>query len=256
MNRLAPILARRVEAVAAARALRPIEAIEDAIAAMPAPRDFRAALVAPCLSIIAELKRRSPSLGALKPAADAGATAVLYHAAGASALSVLTEPDHFGGDIEDLKVARVGAPIPALRKDFIVDTYQIAESRLAGADAVLLIVAALGERTAEFLARASDLGLDALVEVHDERELRVALDAGADIVGVNNRNLGDLRVDLAVFERLAPLVPEGVVKVAESGVETREDAERMRHAGADALLVGTALMRAADPAAKLREFLV
>jgi indole-3-glycerol phosphate synthase len=167
----------------------------------------------------------------------------------------LTEPEHFGGAIEDLKLARATVPVPVLRKDFIVDPYQIAESRLAGADAILLIVAALGARTGEFVARAAEAELHALVEVHDERELEVALDAGAEIVGINNRNLTDLSVDLGVFERLAPLVPRGVLAVAESGVETRADAVRMRRAGADALLVGTALMRAPDPALKLREFL-
>jgi len=260
MNRLTPILERRREAVAAARALRPIEALEDALARALAGesrrvRDFRAALAAPGLSIIAELKRRSPSAGSLKPSADAGATASAYFGAGARALSVLTEPEHFGGAIGDLKIARAAVPVPVLRKDFIVDAYQIVESRLAGADAILLIVAALGARTGEFLARAAEHQLQALVEVHDERELRVALDAGAEILGVNNRNLADLSVDLGVFERLAPLVPVGVLKVAESGVETRADALRMQRAGADALLVGTALMRAGDPAAKLKEFI-
>jgi indole-3-glycerol phosphate synthase len=259
MNRLTPILERRREAVAAARARRPLEALQDALAAeaerRPAVRDFRAALAAPGLSIIAELKRRSPSGGSLKPAADAAATAAAYFGAGARALSVLTEPEHFGGAIEDLKLARAAVPVPVLRKDFIVDVYQIAESRLAGADAILLIVAALGERTAEFVARAAESQLHALVEVHDERELRTALDAGAEIVGINNRNLTDLSVDLGVFERLAPLVPRGVLAVAESGIEHRADAVRMRRAGADALLVGTALMRAPDPGIKLREFL-
>ncbi len=255
-NRLDPILERRREAVAAARALRPLEALEeDAAAAARNVRDFRGALAAPGLSIIAELKRRSPSGGALKPAADAAATASAYYGAGARALSVLTEPDHFGGAIEDLKTARAAVPVPVLRKDFIVDPYQITESCAAGADAILLIVAALGARTAEFVALAAEAALHALVEVHDEAELRVALDAGAEIVGVNNRNLTDLTVDLGVFERLAPLVPRGVLAVAESGVETRADAVRMRRAGADALLVGTALMRAPDPALKLREFL-
>ena len=254
MNRLTPILEKRRIAVAAARALNPLDALEEAIAAAPPPRrDFRAALTAPGLSIIAELKRRSPSGGALKPGADAGATAATYHAAGARALSVLTEPDHFGGAIADLKIARDSVPIPALRKDFIVDPYQIAESRLAGADAILLIVAALGARTADYLSRAAAAGLDALVEVHDEAELDVALDAGAEIIGVNNRNLTDLSVDLRVFERLAARIPSAVVKVAESGVETRADARRMRDAGADALLVGTALMTAPDPTAKMQE---
>jgi indole-3-glycerol phosphate synthase len=261
MSRLDPILERRREAVAAARALRPLEALQDDVAAQARDacglrvRDFRGALAAPGLSIIAELKRRSPSGGALKPAADAAATAASYYGAGARALSVLTEPEHFGGALEDLKVARAAVPVPVLRKDFVVDPYQIAESRAAGADAILLIVAALGARTGEFVARAAEAELHALVEVHDEGELKIALDAGAEIVGINNRNLTDLSVDLGVFERLAPLVPRGVLAVAESGVETRDDAVRMRRAGADALLIGTALMRANDPALKLREFL-
>jgi len=257
MNRLDPILARRREAVAAAQTARPLEALKDAAAAEARTvRDFRAALAAPGLSIIAELKRRSPSGGTLKPAADAAATAAAYFGAGARCLSVLTEPEHFGGALEDLRLARAAVPVPALRKDFIIDPYQIAESRAAGADAILLIVAALGARTGEFVARAAEAALHALVEVHDEHELRIALDAGAEIVGINNRNLTDLSVDLGVFERLAPLVPRGVLAVAESGVETRADAVRMKRAGADALLIGTALMRAADPALKLREFLV
>lgn len=256
MSRLAPILERRREAVAAARALRPAQALADALAARHDPvRDFRAALAAPGLSLIAELKRRSPSGGALKPGADAASTAATYAAAGARALSVLTEPDHFGGALADLAAVRAATDLPALRKDFIVDLYQVAESRVAGADAILLIVAVLGERTGEFLARAGELGLAALVEVHNAAELRIALDAGARILGINNRNLTDLSVDLGVFERLAPLVPAEILRVAESGVETRADAERLRRAGADALLVGTALMRARDPAKQLREFL-
>lgn len=259
MSRLDPILARRREAVAAERARRPLEALREACAARSAPafmtRDFRGAIAAPGLSVIAELKRRSPSAGALRQGADAAATAAAYHGAGASALSVLTEPDHFGGSLADLQAARAAVPIPVLRKDFVVDPYQVVESRAAGADAILLIVAALGPRTGEFLARAAEEGLHALVEVHDEDELRIAIDAGADIVGINNRNLADFSVALETFERLAPLLPEGVVAVAESGVEARQDALRMRRAGAHAILVGSALMRAPDPAHKLRELL-
>ncbi len=255
MNRLDPILERRRESVAASRARRPIEALRDSLAAAPAMRDFRAAIAAPGLSIVAEIKRRSPSEGALRPDADAAATARRYHAAGARALSVLTEPHHFGGAAEDLVAARAAVPLPALRKDFIVDPYQIAESRMLGADAILLIVAALGARTEEFLDQATAVGLHVLVEVHNEDELRVALDAGAEIIGINNRNLTDLSVDLATAERLLPLVPQGVLTIAESGVDTAAGAMRMRRAGADALLVGTALMRAADPGAKLRELI-
>jgi indole-3-glycerol phosphate synthase len=256
MSRLEPILARRRDAVAAEAARKPLAALERALLRpRRACRDFRAALAAPGLAIIAELKRRSPSAGALASGADAAAVAARYHRAGARALSVLTESEHFGGTLADLEVARAAAPLPVLRKDFIVDAYQIVESRVAGADAILLIVAALGSRTAEFLERTATLGLQALVEVHDERELAIALAAGAEIIGINNRNLVDLSVDLSVTERLAPLVPDDLLVVAESGVETRADAERMLQAGAKALLVGSALMRAADPGPKLAELL-
>ncbi len=257
MNRLEPILDARRRAVAAAAVLRPFAEIEQALEAQQAPlRDFRAAIAAPGLSIVAEIKRRSPSAGALNPVADARALAAAYFAAGARALSVLTESEHFGGAPGDLGAARDAVPLPILRKDFIVDPYQIAESRFIGADAILLIVAALGRRVAEFIAKARAFGLVALVEVHDERELDQALAAGADLIGINNRNLTDLSVDLATSERLIPLAPKGVLVVAESGIETRADAARMRRAGAHGLLVGSALMRASDPGGKLREFLI
>jgi indole-3-glycerol phosphate synthase len=254
MSRLDPILASRRRAVAATSLQRPLAELEVALGlGAPLVRDVPAALAAPGLGIIAELKRRSPSGGVLNSGADASATARLYCGAGACMLSILTEPEHFGGALADLRAARDAVPVPLLRKDFIVDAYQIAESRLAGADAILLIVAALGRRTGEFLRRAGELGLHALVEVHDEAELALALDAGAEIIGINNRNLADLSVDLSVTERLAPLVPKGVLVVAESGVRSRADAQRIARAGADALLIGTALMQAPDPSAKLRE---
>lgn len=256
MNRLDPIVEARREAVAVARSTTPVEALEDRLPLAPAWRDFKAALMKPRPSIIAEIKRRSPSAGAIRPAAQASQVAETYYGAGARALSVLTEPNHFGGHIDDILTARDRVPLPVLRKDFVVDPYQILESRVAGADAVLLIVAVLGERTGEFVERAAEAGLDALVEVHDEAELRAALDAGAEIVGVNNRNLTSLAVDLSVAERLLPLLPDDVVGVAESGVEKRADAARLGRAGADALLIGSALMRAEDPSTKLREFLV
>lgn len=253
MSRLAPILEARRAAVAAARAAVSRAALLDR--PLPAPRGFRRALARPGLSLVAEIKRASPSEGAIRPGADAAATAALYEAAGAVALSVLTEPRFFGGDLADLAAARGATHLPALRKDFVVDAYQLAESRAAGADAVLLIVAALGPATGDFVAEAAALGLDALVEVHDEDELRIALDAGADLVGINNRNLKDLSVDLAVTERLAPLVPRGVTVVAESGVERWADARRLARAGADAILVGTVLMKAPHPGAKLAELI-
>lgn len=256
MNRLDPIVDARREAVFLARADTPLEALNDRLPLAPAWRDFKAALLKPRPSIIAEIKRRSPSAGAIRPAAQANQVAVQYYDAGARALSVLTEPKHFGGEIGDILAARDEVPLPVLRKDFIVDPYQVVESRVAGADAILLIVAVLGERTGEFVELAAEAGLDALVEVHDEPELRIALDAGAEIVGVNNRNLTSLEVDLSVSERLLPLLPGDVVGVAESGVETRADAARLGRAGAQALLIGSALMRSEAPSTKLREFLV
>ena len=254
MNRLTPILAARREAVAAARRALPVEALRDRLPLAPAFRDFAGALRAPGLGVIAEVKRRSPSAGALSPDADAGVTARRFTDAGAAAISVLTEPDHFGGALEDLEIVRDAQTAPVLRKDFVVDPYQLVEARAAGADAVLLIVAALGEALPDYLGHAAEAGLDALVEVHDEAELRVALDARAPIVGVNNRNLTDLSVDLAVCESLLPQIPPTTVKVAESGIFAGADAGRMSAAGADAVLVGTSLMTAENPGALIAEF--
>lgn len=254
MNRLTPILDARRDAVAAAKRAVPIETLRDALPLAPAFRDFRAALRQPGLGVIAEVKRRSPSAGDLVAGADAGRTARRYADAGAAAISVLTEPDFFGGALEDLSQVRDAQTAPALRKDFIVDPYQIVEARAAGADAVLLIVAALGPALADFLGCATETGLDVLVEVHDEAELRIAVDAKAPIIGVNNRNLTDLAVDLSVSEHLLPLIPPTTVRVAESGVFTARDAGRMAAAGADAVLVGTALMTAADPGMLIEAF--
>ncbi len=254
MNRLTPILAARRKAVVAAKRAVPVEALRDRLPLAPAFRDFGGTLKAPGLGVIAEVKRRSPSAGELAAEADAGVTARRYADAGAAAISVLTEPDHFGGALEDLEIVRDAQTAPVLRKDFVVDPYQIVEARAAGADAVLLIVAALGAALPDYLGRAAEAGLDALVEVHDEAELRVALDAGARIVGVNNRNLTDLRVDLAVCEQLLPHIPPETVKVAESGIFAGADAGRMAAAGADAVLVGTSLMTAENPGALIAEF--
>lgn len=217
-------------------------------------RGFREALRSgPAPRVVAEVKRRSPSKGEIRADFDAVACAKGYADAEAAALSVLTDERFFGGRLDDLRAIRAAVSLPLLRKDFIVDPYQIDEACVAGADAVLLIVAALApEDLAELFAHARARGLDALVEVHDEKELGAALAAGADLVGVNNRDLRTFDVDLATTERLAAIVPGEVVLVAESGIHEPEDIERLERAGAHAVLVGESLMRQPDVGAALR----
>jgi indole-3-glycerol phosphate synthase len=227
----------------------PVAALAERAAAAAAPLDAVAALRAPGVSLIAEVKRRSPSKGDLAEIADPAALAVAYADGGAAAISVLTEQRRFGGSLADLDAVRQQVSLPLLRKDFVVDGYQVLEARAHGADLVLLIVAALDDDLlADLLGRIRGLGMAALVEVHDEDELRRALAAGADLVGVNARNLKTLEVDAAVVERLLPLIPDEVAKVAESGVRGPEDVRRYAAAGADAVLVGEALVTGSDPA--------
>jgi indole-3-glycerol phosphate synthase len=215
---------------------------------MPPARGFIAALRGG--TIIAEMKRRSPSGGALRGDLDPAAVARAYAEAGAAALSVLTDAADFGGSLDDMVAARDAAPVPMLRKDFTVDPVQIAEARVAGADAVLLIVAVLdGDALEACLDAARRFGLDALVEVHDEEEATRAVNAGAVCIGVNNRDLRTLRTDLATFARVRRVLPDDVVVVAESGVRTADDVRRLAGEGADAVLVGETLMRSDDPAA-------
>lgn len=226
------------------------------------PRTLAPALRADDVTIIAEIKRASPSKGLIAPNVPAAEVLRDYIKGGAAAISVLTDDTFFDGSIGDLKGAayymRCLPPrVPILRKDFIIDPFQIEESRAIGADAILLIVAALGRLSLETLYFvAKDLhGLDVLVEVHDERELETALDIGATLIGVNNRDLRTFEVDLATTERVARLVPPEVTLVGESGIRTRADVERLGRAGVHAVLVGETLMRAPDRAAALRELL-
>jgi indole-3-glycerol phosphate synthase len=213
---------------------------------MVASRGFRAALRDG--SVIAEMKRRSPSGGTLQPDLDPPTAAEDYAQAGAAAISVLTDGPDFGGSLDDLAAVRARVAQPVLRKDFTVDALQIAQARAAGADAVLLIVSILGDLgLKQCLAAAAGAGLDALVEVHDEHEAALALDHGATLVGINNRDLRSLSTDLGTFSRLRPLLPENITVVAESGVRTAADCARMIEQGATAVLVGEALMRAPDP---------
>lgn len=212
-------------------------------------RDFAAALAAPGLSVISEIKRASPSAGDIREVDPAG-WAARYDSEGASCLSVLTEPDRFKGSLEDLAAARGGVSLPAIRKDFTVDEIQVAEAATR-ADAVLLIVALFdADSLARYISLAHELNLTALVEVHDEREAETAMEAGARVVGVNNRDLRDFTVDLATTEKLAPSLT-GATLVAESGVNSAEDGRRLREAGADAVLVGEAAMRRPELVAEL-----
>lgn len=224
------------------------------VAAFSGP-GFGRALRGSGLSVIAEIKRRSPSKGELSPGLDAAKTACAYAAGGAAAISCLTDQTFFGARASDLAAART-AGLPVLRKDFLIDELQIDESVRLGASAVLLVVRILEtDRLEPLLRHAQALGLDALVEVHDESELDRALEAGASIVGVNNRDLRTLEVDPSRALRLRPRIPAGVLSVAESGVRTRDDARRIEAAGFDAVLVGETLVTSLDPATTLMELL-
>ena len=248
------ILAHKAVELAARITREPLSSVAARAAAAPPPLDFRAALAGPDLAVIAEIKRSSPVAGALRPDLDAAATAARYVAAGAAAISVLTDERFFGGSDRDLLAARRAVGAPVLRKEFVVDPYQVHEARALGADAVLLIVRALGrEQLAELAALAGELGMAALVEVHTERELAVALDLGSTLVGINNRDLTRMAVDLETTARLRPLVPPGVTVVGESGIRTPDDVRRLHRLGVDAVLVGAALVTADDPGARLGE---
>ncbi len=233
---------------------RPVDTLihQAEMASVGAPRGFRAAIqrLAPEVGVIAEIKRRSPSKGDLATELVPDVLAKAYQEGGAACLSVLTDREFFGGSPEDLMAARAAVDLPALRKDFTVGPADVCDARLMGADAVLLIVAALSPSLmAELLALASHLGLDALVEVHDEAEVDVALAAGATLIGVNQRDLVTFEVDPGRAVRVAASIPEGIVRVAESGIGGAGDARRLADAGYHALLVGEALVRSRDPAA-------
>jgi indole-3-glycerol phosphate synthase len=209
------------------------------------------------LAVIAEIKRRSPSKGDLNAGLDPAALARAYEAGGASCLSVLTDSEHFGGSEADLAAARSACRLPVIRKDFTVDPRDVCDARIMGADCVLLIAAALSASELELMLRvAAEVGIDALIETHDEREIESAVSAGATLVGVNQRDLVTFEVDHERAVRVAAAIPEGVVRVAESGVRGRADAQSLRAAGYHAVLVGEHLVTAADPASALRGLLV
>jgi indole-3-glycerol phosphate synthase len=228
------------------------EDLESAAAEAEPPRAFRSSLTDEGIAVIAEIKRATPSRGALARGLDAGDIARAYAAGGAAAISVLTESADFDGSLDDLGAARK-AGLPILRKDFILDEIQILESRAAGADAVLLIVRLPGDDLRQLIDSCGALGMDALVEVFDEADLARAQAAGAELIGVNHRDLESFEVDPNGTAKLAPLLEEGTTLVAMSGVSTRADVEALEQLGADAVLVGETLVRAPDPASKLRE---
>ena len=262
MSILDEILDHKRGEVAAARESVPIERLLDAARSQAPARGFaralRAAPGALAPRLIAEIKKVSPAKGALNPDMDVRAMARLYEGAGAAAISVLTDEKYFKGHLDDLRAVRSTVALPVLRKDFVVDAYQLVEARAAGADAALLIVGAFDQPLTairSLLGTAREVGLDCLVEVHDEAELDVAIEAGAEVIGVNNRNLKTFEVALDVTERLAPRVPPTAILVSESGISTHGDAQRVRRAGASAILVGSAIVSAPDPAAKVRELI-
>ena len=250
-NVLTEILAAKAEHVAACKRRIPLDKIEHLAAEAAPPRGFADALRAVTaegrFALIAEMKRMSPSGGDIRPGFDPAAIAQDYRAAGVACLSVLTDTPYFGGRDDDLEAARDAAPMPALRKDFMIDPYQIAESRALGADCILLIVAALHDaQLSDLLAETRRWAMDALIEVHDEDELDRALKLDANLIGINNRNLKTLKTSLETFERLAPRVPAEKLLVAESGLRDTADLRRMADARAGAFLVGESLLRQPD----------
>src|SRR5215216_6846238 len=232
----------------------PLETLRTRLDDRAGARPFNEALVRPGLSLIAEFKRRSPSAGELRPDAGVAETVRGYERGGAAALSILTEERRFGGSLHDLRAAREASELPILRKDFIVDRYQLYEAAANGADAVLLIVAALNdEELAALYGEARGIDLDCVVEVHDEKDLERALSIDADVIGLNNRNLDDFAVDVETTLELLTDVPAGKAVVSESGYGRREQLDELERIGVDAVLVGEALMRAEEPEFLVRE---
>ncbi len=250
------IVAHKRHEVEAAKKAVPVAELEERVERIEPPRDFRAALREPGLSLIAEVKRHSPSKGDLLPDVDAVELAALYEQAGARAISVLTDREYFKGSLEDLATVHQHVGVPCLRKDFVIDTYQILEARAAGADAILLIVRILSDaQLKEFGDFARSLGLAALVETHTRDEIERALAAGAHIVGINNRDLDSLEVDVTQTLELKRYVPGGNVLVSESGIHTRDHVKMMEDGGVDAILVGESLLTSLNIGAKIKELL-
>ena len=261
-NRLAPILLQKAREVAVLKdhltehPKHPIAQILQGHTGYLGKKDFIQALRTTSLAVIAEIKRKSPSKGTLAPISDPVALAKTYISGGANALSILTDTQFFAGSAEDLIIASrelAQYPQPILRKDFIVDEIQIAEAIAMGADAILLIVAALGKKTKPMLAAAKAMGIPALVEVHDQHELEQALNSDAEIIGINNRDLTTFTIDTQKAFQLIELIPQHIIRIAESGIEAPQLAQDYYHAGFDAVLIGEALVKAENPASFIRE---
>ena len=250
------ILATKAQEVTAGKVRTPLQEVRAATADLPAPRGFArrmCSLAASGPAVIAEIKKASPSAGVIRADFQPHRIAQSYAAGGAACLSILTDKAYFHGANEYLQEARRACDLPLLRKDFLIDPWQVYESRVFGADCILLIVAALDSaRLQELDGLAHETGLDVLVEVHDEAELEQALKTGATLIGVNNRDLRTFRTDLGVSERLRALIPQPRIMVAESGIHTRQDVQRLQQADIHAFLVGEAFMRAADPGSALQ----
>lgn len=259
MTILQRILDTKREELDARVRVAPLPELKARLADTPPPRGFHHALrhSPNPIALIAEIKRASPSKGVIRAEFDPQAIAERYHEAGADALSVLTDEPYFQGKPEYLKQARERVPLPALRKDFLFSEYQVYESRVLEADAILLIVAAVGDRAhlRDLRLLAESLGMDALVEVHDEWELETAVESGATLIGINNRDLRTFEVSLETTFRLLRYFPEEITRVSESGIETAEQVQRLHAAGVHALLVGETLMRAEDPVTLVREWM-
>lgn len=251
MSVLDEIVARKRREVEVTRERVPTAALEGRLAVAPPPRDFFAALTVPGpIRLIAEFKRRSPSAGEIRPGSTVEDVVRGYAAAGASCLSVLTDAVGFGGSLVDLESARVAVPLPVLRKEFVIDEYQVVEARAHGADAVLLIAECLDDcRLRSLYRRILDMGMTPLVELHDEDNLPRVLDLGATLVGVNNRDLATMTTDLDHVLRIRDRVPDDCLLVAESGIRSRADVERLEAAGIGAMLVGESLLKSPDPGA-------
>ncbi|MEW6142026.1 MAG: indole-3-glycerol phosphate synthase TrpC [Chloroflexota bacterium] len=253
------IIASTAEAIIERKQLKPLETLERELVIVNQinrPRDFIAALQSKDLSLIAEIKRASPSRGTFPVKLSVNELAIAYASAGASAISVVTEPKYFHGSLSYLTLVRSAVSLPVLCKDFIIDPYQVYEARACGADAVLLIASILGSsRLQELLKLTTDLGMAALIEVHNIRDLEKALAGPARLIGINNRDLSTFNVTLETTLSLRPLVPAGITIVSESGIHSAQDVETLRHVGINAILVGESLVTSPDPALKLAELL-